>query len=163
MRLGCEWRLGEHPEMYFPGLWIFLFCLSPIVFWTCLTFCSKLLQRVPQSHILFFWHLLLFVFSWALTNWICCGINYYTRMVFAAFSPSQPLLTSLWILQVSIIPSSAIPLPGWIPTCPFSPYSNAINSRWIIPSVMDFPWSFHRIIITWPEPHTIFKMWGHYP
>lgn len=159
MNLGCGWRLGEHPEMC---LWIFLSWISSIVFWTCLTFCSKLLWRVPQSHI----PLPGISFVCFELGTPCFGLlwsNSCTRTAPAAFSPSHPLLTSLWTLQVSIILSSVIPLPGWIPACPFAPYSNTSNPWWIIPSVMDFPWSFYRIVITGSEPHTIFKMWGYYP
>lgn len=132
MNLGCGWRLGEHPEMC---LWIFLSWISSIVFWTCLTFCSKLLRRVPQSHI----PLPGISFVCFELGTPCFGLlwsNSCTRTALAAFSPSHPLLTSLWTLQVSIIPSSVIPLPGWIPACPFAPYSNTSNQ-----SMMDHPFS----------------------
>lgn len=85
MGLGCGWRLGEHPEMC---LWTFLSWISSIVFWTCLTFCSKLLQRVPQSHLPF-----------PGTSFVCFELgthyfdllrsNYCTRTALAAFSPSH--------------------------------------------------------------------------
>lgn len=103
----------------------------------------------------------LLVLNWTLTNWICCGV----------ITTQEQHLLPLHLLSLCShhsgfyrCPSSSlIPLPGWIPTCSFAPRFNAINPWWIIPSVMNLSWSFYRITVTWPEPHTIFKKWGHYP